>query len=166
MKRLFLAVAVTTAATLLSLTAGTARADSATHYSASFSFTTDAPAGTLCDFHYEGAFTIRYTLTIAPNGEDFTEQQTQYNTHTNLDTGYSLSEVDHTSFAGQVQSGRSVNTGIFWHLRDASGNNVLVNAGEATFDINTGELISFTPNSSFDQTFAQIICPALGGSPA
>ena len=56
--------------------------------------------------------------------------------------------------------------GIFWHLRDASGNKVLVKAGEETFDINTGELISFTPNGGFDQTFAQILCPALGGSPA
>jgi hypothetical protein len=41
----------------------------------------------------------------------------------------------------------------------------LVKAGEATLDAATGQLISFT-NSGFDQTLAQIICPALGGSPA
>jgi hypothetical protein len=43
---------------------------------------------------------------------------------------------------------------------------VLVRAGEVTFDASTGQLISFTPNSAGDQTFAQVVCPALGGSPA
>jgi hypothetical protein len=59
-----------------------------------------------------------------------------------------------------------IQPGIFWHLRDASGHNVLVRAGEATFDASTGQLISFTPSSAQDQTFAQVICPALGGRPA
>lgn len=166
MKRLFLTVAVTTAATLLSLTAGTARADHATTFKFSFSFTTDAPAGTLCDFHYGGATTIDGIITFAPNGDEITSKLTEYNTHTNLDTGYSLSEVDQVEGVGQRVSGTFINVGIFWHLRDANGKIVLVKAGEATFDRSTGELISFTPNSSFDQTFAQIICPALGGSPA
>jgi len=56
--------------------------------------------------------------------------------------------------------------GIFWHLRDPSGHVVLVKARQAILDTATGNVISFTPNSGFDQTYAQIICPALGGSPA
>jgi len=43
---------------------------------------------------------------------------------------------------------------------------VLVKARQAILDTATGNVISFTPNSGFDQTYAQIICPALGGSPA
>jgi hypothetical protein len=165
MKRLLLAISVAAAA-LLALTAGTARADRADHETFSVSFTFDFPAGTLCDFHYGGSSTLNFIVTIAPNGENFSVEQTQYNTHTNLDTGYSLTEVDHFTNVGQVQSGTFIMAGIFWHLRDASGNTVFVKAGEATFDIKTGELISFTPNSSFDQTQAQNICPELGGSPA
>ena len=59
---------------------------------------------------------------------------------------------------------REKQVGLIWHLRDASGNLVVVGAGEALIDTSTGELLKFTPN--FKPDFAAVICPALGGAPA
>jgi hypothetical protein len=74
--------------------------------------------------------------------------------------------VDRVASVTQVVRGTVVDAGIFFHLRDASGNNELVKAGQLTYDATTGDFISFTPNSGWDQTAAQILCPLLGGSPA
>jgi hypothetical protein len=163
MRRMILAAA-TAAALLLAITAGLARADPASRHTISFSGQEVFPAGTLCDFNYEFDITVNGMFTSAPNGY-FTVQFTEYITHTNLDTGYSLSEVDQVNSTNHLGD-TFTSAGIFTHLRDANGHTVLVLAGEAVFDNATGQVISFTPNSGFDQTFAQIICPALGGSPA
>jgi hypothetical protein len=85
-------------------------------------------------------------------------------THTNLDTGYSLTEVDHFTAEFDDGTARYKQVGIFWHLRDPSGKLVVVQAGQSIFDTNTGELLKVTPNNNPD--FAAVICPALGGSPA
>jgi hypothetical protein len=169
MKRMILA-AVAAALVLLALVAGTARAaDPAIHGKFSFSFEVTFPAGTLCDFTYHGTSTVDVNSTYVPATGTFTYLQTQYNTHTNVDTGYTLTEVDQINNvlnAVPGVDGTAVVMGVFWHLRDASGKLVLVKAGELTYDPVTGEVIRFTPNGAFDQTFAQVICPALGGSPA
>jgi hypothetical protein len=164
MKRMILAAAAVAAA-LLAITAGTARAAPADHSSFSFSGTTLNPAGTVCDFNEQETFAVKGSATIAPNGQIIENFDASF-THTNLDTGYSLSEVDHFTGTTQLVRGTIINVGIFFHLRDASDNNVLVKAGELTFDATTGETLMFTPNSGFDQTTAQILCTALGGSPA
>jgi hypothetical protein len=164
MKRMILAAAAA-AATLLAITAGTARADPVTRVPFSFSQTNSFPAGTVCDFNYEETVTLMGAFTELPNGEAVVQNLTEHVTHTNLDTGYSLSEVDHIADVALPNSSTEIAVGIFWHLRDASGKTVLVKAGEASFNFVTGE-IRFTPNSGEDQTGAQIICPALGGSPA
>jgi hypothetical protein len=162
MKTMILAAA---AAALLAITAGTARADPATRVPFSFSATNSFPAGTLCDFNYEVTGTVVGAFTVLPNGEVLVQNLTEYVTHTNLDTGYSLSEVDHIADLVLPNSSTEIAVGIFWHLRDASGKTVLVKAGETSFNFVTGE-IRFTPNSGEDLTGAQIVCPALGGSPA
>jgi hypothetical protein len=164
MKRMLLAISIAAAA-LVALTAGSARADSATRVPFSFSGTNSLPAGTLCDFNYEDTGTVVGAFTVLPDGEVLVQNVTQYVTHTNLDTGYSLSEVDHVADLVLPNSSTEIAVGIFWHLRDASGKTVLVKAGETSFNFVTGE-ITFTPNSGGDQTGAQIVCPALGGSPA
>ena len=164
MKKVILAAGVATGM-LLTTGAGTALADGpASHSKFSFSGENLYPAGTLCNFTLDDTFTVEVNFAAAPNGANQT-LLTEHNTHTNVDTGYSLTEVDHVNQVGPPPSSTSMQVGIFWHLRDASGQAVLVKAGEVTFD-STGNVISFTPNSSFDQTYAQIICPALGGSPA
>jgi hypothetical protein len=164
MKRIVVTASVA-AVVLLALTAGMARADQAVHFRFSFPGENLYPAGTLCDFTLDDTFTVDVNFALAPNGEN-PVTLSEHVTHTNLDTGYSLSEVDQVNLIANPSSATFLQVGIFWHLRDASGQNVLVRAGEATLDPATGQLISFTPNSGFDQTYAQIICPALGGSPA
>jgi type 1 fimbria pilin len=165
MKKAILAAGIATFM-LLTTGAGTALADDpVAHVKASFSGEIVSPAGTVCDFTLDDTFTVDVIFTAAPNG-GITQLLTQHITHTNLDTGYSLTETDQVNQVLQPASSTAIETGIFWHLRDASGDNVLVLAGEATLDPATGNLVSFTPNSGFGQTYAQIICPALGGSPA
>jgi len=163
MRKMILAAGIATAA-LLTTGAGTASAGTqATHFR--FSGENLYPAGTLCNFTLDDTFTVDGTFNAAPNGVN-TTLLTEHITHTNLDTGYSLTEVDQVNQVVQPVSSTAKEVGIFWHLRDANGNNVLVKAGEATLDVATGQLISFTPNSGFYQTYAQIICPALVGNPA
>jgi len=165
MKKAILAAGLATFM-LLTTGAGTALADNpVAHIKTSFSGAILSPAGTVCNFTLDDTFTVDVIFTAAPNG-GVTQLLTEHTTHTNLDTGYSLTETDQINQVAQPVSSTAIEVGIFWHLRDASGNNVLVKAGEATVDPATGQLISFTPNSGFDQTYAQIICPALGGNPA
>ena len=80
--------------------------------------------------------------------------------HTNVDTNYTLTENDRLFFTFRADSEKDV--GIFWHLRDADGKMVVVQAGQLRFD-ETG-LIKFTPNLNPD--FADVVCHALGGNPA
>jgi hypothetical protein len=150
---------------LVTAGAGTALADNPTYHQIStISGENVYPAGTLCDFTLQDTFTAVIKFLAAPNGAT-PILVTSNVTHTNVGTGYTLTEVDHANTVGQPNSPNTTLVGVFWHLRDASGQVVLVQAGQVTFDAN-GNVISFTPNSSFDQTYAQIICPALGGSPA
>jgi hypothetical protein len=149
----------------LAMTAGSASAGSTVHNRFSFSGEMDFPAGTLCDFNSNETFTVVGNFTGVPNGGS-TTVLTESITHNNLDTGYSLTEVDHFTIESPPGSSTVMQAGIFWHLRDASAHNVLVKAGQAIFDASSGQLISFTPNSAQDQAFAQVICPALGGDPA
>lgn len=165
LKKGILAACITTGM-LLTAGAGTALADNPTFHSRfTVSGETVFPAGTMCNFNIDNTFTAEVTFLIAPNGANQT-LVTANVTHTNLDTGYSLTEVDRDNAIARPLSSTVMQVGIFWHLRDAGGHVVLVQAGQATFDTTTGNLISFTPNSGFGQTEAQIICPALGGSPA
>ena len=164
MRRAILAACVAGAA-VLALTAGSARADPAFHATFSESGTVLSPAGTLCDFNEQETFTVSGIETIAPNGLDVIAW-TNDATHTNLDTGYTLTEVDHFHSTQQLGTSTIMQAGVFWHLRDPSGKIVRVKAGEAIFNGSTGEFIKFTPNTGADQGFADVICPALGGNPA
>jgi hypothetical protein len=74
-----------------------------------------------------------------------------------------LHERDRTSVIFDAKKGTGKNVGVFWHLRNAAGKLVVVQAGQMTFDSN-GNLIKVTPHLNPD--YAAVICPALGGSPA
>jgi hypothetical protein len=163
-KHMLVAVMAVGAAILVAVTAGEARAQ-ATHVSFPISSDTVFPAGTICDFAYEESFAGTVTFTLAPNGL-FTQVVRLDVTHTNLDTGYMLTEHDVIHDVIRAGSSDLIETGIFWHLRDSSGRTVLVKAGEAVFDLASGQLIRFTPDTGLDQTFAGTLCPLLGGSPA
>ena len=161
------AIGLAAAAVALFGAATTARADNgaATHLSFPVSGDDVFPAGSLCDFNEEDSFRGRVTFTAAPNGS-YVEQDNLYVTHTNLDTGFTLTEHDLVNTVIPASGSTVIQAGVFFHLTDPRGKLVLVNAGKVVFDLATGELISFTPNSGFDQTGAQIVCTDLGGAPA
>jgi hypothetical protein len=132
-------------------------------FSGSFTFA----AGELCDFNYEQTFTVVDNALIygdPENPDKVITQETQYVTHTNLDTGYSLSEVDHLVFTFTSADAHFKQVAMFWALRDASGKLVVQQAGQFVFNTDTGEVVTVTPH--FDPDFAGVICPALGGNPA
>jgi hypothetical protein len=150
------------------LWAPAALADQPTHVvRQTFSNSFSAPAGTLCDFNYQLDVTVVDTVVAFgdPNNPERTVLiETEYNTHTNLDTGYTLSEVDQIVFQFDASDATFKEVGLFWHLRNADGKIVVVQAGQALFNTDTGELLKVTPN--FNPDFAAVICPALGGQPA
>ena len=82
-------------------------------------------------------------------------------THTNVDTGFVLTETDY--FSDQFRAGQEKVVGIQWHLRTPDGKLIVVHAGNLVLS-STGDVVSFTPNINPD--FAAVICPALGGQPA
>ena len=136
-----------------------ASADGPQHVKSTFTFVDDEPAGNVCDFNYRNEGTASVNAVIFADGSE-TDHVTLHVTHTNLDTGFTLTEVDH--FSAHFSAGQEKDVGIFWHLRNADGKIVVVHAGQMVFS--DGEIVKFTPNSGPD--FAAVICPALGGQPA
>jgi hypothetical protein len=119
------------------------------------------PAGQLCDFTYTLSFTSTDTTTVFSDGTEV-HHLVEFGTHTNTDTGYTLTERDQLN-ATFYPDGTSRTVGLFWHLRDATGKLVVVQAGQLIFD-DMGNLVKMTPN--IDPDPARVSCPALGGSPA
>jgi hypothetical protein len=147
--------------------ASTASATRPLHEKSSFSAGFDLAAGELCDFAYHQQGTAYSNALIWGDPENptrVTDHQTQYVTHTNLETGATLTEVDHLTFFFNASTARAKTIGLFWHLRNAEGKIVVVHAGQWVIDTNTGETVKITPN--FNPDFAAVVCPALGGHSA
>ena len=119
-------------------------------------------AGEVCDFPYRQAVTVNFTFKPFSSGK-YIEHDQLFVSHTNVSTGYTLREHDSEAFIVNDKQGTIKTVGVFWHLRDASGKLVVVEAGQMTFDSNFN-LIKVTPHVNPD--FAAVICPALGGAPA
>jgi hypothetical protein len=119
-------------------------------------------AGELCDFPYRQVVTVKFTFKQLSNG-NYIEHDQVFVSHTNQATGYTLREHDIQTFIFNDKQGIIRNVGVFWHLRNAAGKLVVVEAGQMKFDSNFN-LIKVTPHLNPD--FAAVICPALGGSPA
>src|SRR5215469_6464652 len=163
--RRFTVVAVLAAGTVLGVltpaTGNTAAwADSPQHVQTTFPFDPPPlPAGAFCNFTYGEAATVSLNAVIFAGSE--TDHIAFTDTHTNLDTGFSLTESgDFTVF---TTAGQSKTVGIFWHLRNADGQLVVVQAGQLVISA-AGEILKVTPDVTPDN--AAIICPALGGQPA
>jgi hypothetical protein len=127
----------------------------------SFTYTTPTDGDAICDFTYEQAASGTDEWTFFADGSAQLHE-TLYVAHTNLDTHYTLTEKDviNIMFAAD---GSARQVGVFWHLRDANGKQVVLQAGQLLFDTD-GNLIKFTPN--INPEFAEVICPVLGGLPA
>jgi hypothetical protein len=155
-------VAAGTVLGLLALAAGStaAWADGPQHIQTTFPFDPPPlPAGSFCNFTYGEAATVSLNAIIFADTE--TDHIAFTDTHTNLDTGFSLTETgDFTVF---TTAGQTKTVGIFWHLRNADGKLVVVQAGQLVISA-AGEILKVTPDLNPDS--AAVICPALGGQPA
>jgi hypothetical protein len=159
-------IVLVTALAALAVGATVAAAAAPTHEKVSFAGTDLISAGELCDFDYAGPFRVEINSIIFGNPDDpskVIDHITLFKTHTNLDTNFSLTEVDHFTSVFNAGTDTVKQVGIFWHLRDASGKLVVVQA-QIVFDASTGDVLKVTPN--FNPDFAAVICPALGGNPA
>jgi hypothetical protein len=159
--RRFAMVAAGTVLGLLAPAAGStaAWADGPQHVKSTFPFVNTQPAGAFCDFNYGEVATVSLDAIIFAGRE--TDHIAFTDTHTNLDTGFSLTETgDFTVFTA---AGQTKTVGIFWHLRNADGQLVLHQAGQVVISA-AGEILKVTPDVNPDS--AAVICPALGGQPA
>ena len=136
-------------------------ADGPQHVKSTFTFENPQPPGALCDFNYGELATVSLDAIIFADGTE-TDHIAATVIHTNLDTGFSLTEVDQfTVFT--AADGQTKTVGIVWHLRNADGQLVVVQSGQVVISP-TGEIIKVTPAVNPDT--AAVICPALGGQPA
>jgi len=137
----------------------TAWAGGPQHVRSTFSFVNTQPAGAFCNFSYGEVATVTLDAIIFADSE--TDHIAFTDTHTNLDTGFSLTETgDFTVF---TTAGHTKIVGIFWHLRNADGKLVVFQAGQLVISA-AGEILKVTPDVNPDN--AAVICPALGGRPA
>jgi hypothetical protein len=135
-------------------------ADGPQHVKSTFPFDPPPlPAGVFCNFNYGEAATISLNAIIFADRE--TDHIAFTDTHTNLDTGFALTETG--DFTVVTTAGRAKTVGIFWHLRNADGKLVVVQAGQVAISA-AGEILKVTPAVNPDN--AAVICPALGGQPA
>ena len=163
--RRFTMVAVLAVGTVLGMltpAAGStaAWADGPQHVKSTFTFENPQPPGAFCNFNYGEVATVSLDAIIFAGTE--TDHIAATVIHTNLDTGFELTEVDHfTVFT--AADGQTKTVGIIWHLRNADGQLVVVQAGQLVISP-TGEILKVTPDVNPDS--AAVICPALGGQPA
>src|SRR5262249_28287066 len=135
-------------------------ADGPQHVKSAFPF--DPPpllAGTFCNFSYGEAATVSLNAIIFAGSE--TDHIEFTDTHTNLDSGFSLTETG--DFTVLTSAGQTKTVGIFWHLRNADGKPDVFQAGQLVISA-AGEILKVTPDVNPDS--AAVICPALGGQPA
>ena len=165
MNRSTLAAAVLTAGSVLGVltpVAGSTAAWAAgpQHAKATFPFRHTFPAGQVCDF------ALRESATISENAITFPDRTIEHLkfqiTHTNLATGFKLTEIDHSTLF-ITADGQTKQVGIFWHLRNAEGKIVVVQAGQLVLSA-TGKVLKVTPGVNPD--FAAVICSVLGGQSA
>ena len=154
-RRLLLALAL--GALVIGALAPVASAAKPEHFTETFEDAFVLAAGEVCDFEYGQSYTGRDIVTIFDDRAQVHEMITI--THSNLDTGYTLTEVLSYNITFYEELDRTV--GILWHLRDADGKMQVVQAGQITFE---GDEVTHTPGINPD--FADVVCHALGGNPA
>jgi len=119
------------------------------------------PAGTICDFDFHNVLTLTDRTAIFP--DKMIDHLVTFATDTNLATGFTLTDgPDHTTLV-TAADGQMKFVGMIFHLRDANGKLVAVNAGQLVFSA-TGEVLKFTPH--VNPSDAAVLCTALGGHPA
>jgi hypothetical protein len=134
-----------------------------------FSFAARHPAGEVCDFALRDTVTLTIAvLTLTDTSGDAVlefEHGTGTITHTNLSTGYTLTETAPLNSVRWLESNTGSTMGVQWHLRDPDGKLVLTVAGRLTYTLDPFDILSITPRVARYSDYAGTICPLLGGSP-
>jgi hypothetical protein len=155
--------------TLAASVVGVARADAPTQFQETFSETFVIPAGERCNFDYQISFTITFHDIVfgedLENPERLISHSTVDVSHTNLDTGYTLTETDVGTFFLSAAKNEGKQVGIIWKLRTPEGKLVFVQVGQARFTPDEEEPIKITPHLLPTDT-GPIVCALLGGEAA
>jgi hypothetical protein len=165
MKRFAVAAALLVAATIV----GAANAARPHQFKETFSDAFVSPAGDRCDFDYRIAFTVVIHDTVFGDPEDpnrVISRVTAHVSHTNLETRYTLTEVDRTIQTLNFEKGVGKTVGIIWKLRTPEGKLVFVQVGLVTYTLgDDGVVLKITPHLLPEDT-APIVCGLLGGHAA
>jgi len=164
MNRLLLVLA---AALLGATVVGAARAERPAHFKETFSDSFVSPAGERCDFDYRISFTVVINDIVFDDLDDPSKvisHITAFVSHTNLGTGYTLTEVDRTIQTLEFEQGVGKTVGIIWKLRTPEGKLVFVQVGQVTYTLE-GEVLKITPHL-LPENAAPIVCGLLGGHAA
>jgi hypothetical protein len=164
MKRLWIIVmAIALAATLV----GAASATGPAHFRDTLSDSFVTPAGERCDFDYRISFTVQFNDIVFgdPDEPDYViSHVTAFVSHTNLETGYTLTEVDRTTDHLDFVNGVDMLTGIIWKLRTPEGKLVFTQMGQIVFSFEDGDL-KRTPHMQ-PADVSPAVCGLLGGHAA
>jgi hypothetical protein len=164
MRRLLITALATVLAGAL---VGAASARGPTHFKETFSDSFVSPAGERCDFDYRISFTVVIHDIVFGDVDDPSKvisQVTAFVTHTNLETGYALTEVDRTIQTLDFRAGVGKTVGIIWKLRTPEGKLVFVQVGQVRYTLE-GEVLKITPHL-LPEDAAPIVCGLLGGHAA
>jgi len=163
MKRPLFALAATLL--LAASIAGAALAAGPQHFKGTFSDSFVIPAGDRCDFDHRISFTIVFNDVVFGDLDDpnkVISHVRAFVAHTNLNTGYTLTEVDNTVQILNFEPGVGATMGIIWKLRTPEGKLVFVQVGRATYTVED-ELLTITPHL-LPVDVAPIVCGLLGGN--
>jgi hypothetical protein len=141
-----------------------------TRHTDTITFAGTAPAGTVCDFRLRDTVAITVTVLTLTDGSGDTVLEVEHGTgtitHTNLATGYRLTETAPLNSIRRPDSNTGSTMGIQWHLRDPDGKIVLTVAGRLTYTLDPFDILSITPRVDRYFDYAETICGLLGGAPA
>jgi hypothetical protein len=164
MKRLLImALATVLAGTLVAA----ANAKRPAHFRDSFSDSFVIPAGELCDFDQRISFTLSFNDIVFGDLDDpelVISHVTAFVSHTNVETGYTLTEVDRTTERFDFRNGVGKVTGIIWKLRTPEGKLVFTQMGQIVFTFE-GDELKRTPHMQ-PPDVSPIVCGLLGGHAA
>jgi hypothetical protein len=163
MKRLLIVLgAMAVAATVV----GAVHAARPIHDRYSFSDSFVSPAGERCDFNYRISFTVTFNDLYfggLDNPDRVISHVTAFVSHTNLETGYTLTEVDRTVQFLDFPANEGKTVGIIWKLRTPEGKLVFVQVGQVRYTLGPdSEVLKITPHL-LPEDAAPIVCGLLGG---
>jgi hypothetical protein len=150
---------------LLATMVGAAHAARPIHDRGSFSDSFVIPAGDPCDFDQRISFTLSFNDVVFGDPDDpdrVISHITAFVAHTNLETGYTLTEVDRTTERFEFRNGVGKVTGIIWKLRTPEGKLVFTQMGQIRFTLE-GDELKRTPHMQ-PADVSPVVCGLLGGN--